>query len=133
MVGVELGAQLANALGVSAAPPAPASSPGFDFRAFMRETRATVEQLLGDGQVAAAESYMSARRDEVNRHGYRIRKLNQAYFALYGSYGDAAAASPTNPIPSLLRTLRTRSGTLGQFIFDVRQLTTVDELRRAAS
>ena len=42
---------------------------------------------------------MRARRDELQQHGYQIRKLNQAYFALYGSYGDGFAASPANPIP----------------------------------
>jgi hypothetical protein len=139
MVGVEVGGQLANALGL---PPTPgtgsragpaASQPGFDFRVFMRETRVKVEQLLQDGQVTTAEAYMRARRDELQQHGFQIRKLNQAYFALYGSYANSFAASPSNPIPRLLRTLRDRSGTLGEFIFQVRQITTVAELARAAS
>ena len=137
MVGVELGAQLANSLGLSPATGSQAvpatSRPAFDFRAFMRETRVQVEQFLRDGQVDAAEGYMRARRDELVQHGYQIRKLNQAYFALYGSYGDGFAASPSNPIPRLLRTLRDRSNTLGEFVFQVREITTVSELARAAS
>ena len=138
MVGLEVGGQLANSLGLAPPPgartPTPApTQPAFDFRAFMRETRAQTETLLGDGQVSAAESYMRARRDELQQHGYQIRKLNQAYFALYGSYGDGFAASPSNPIPRLLRTLRARSSTLGEFIFQVREITSVAELSRAAS
>ena len=139
MVGVELGGQLASSLGLTppgvTRAPTPAPTPSaFDFRAFMRDTRAQTETLLGDGQVVAAESYMRARRDELQQHGYQIRKLNQAYFALYGSYGDGfAAASPSNPIPRLLRTLRARSSTLGEFIFQVREITSVAELTRAAS
>jgi hypothetical protein len=88
--------------------------------------------MLETGQVEAAEAYMRARRDELADHGYQIRKLNQAYFALYGSYGGGFAASPANPIPDLLRRLRDQSGSLAEFVFKVRGLTTVAELRAAA-
>jgi hypothetical protein len=99
----------------------------------MRETRLETEHLLDSGQVEAAETYMRARRDELETHGYFIRKLNQAYFALYGSYGGGFAASPANPIPDLLRKLRDRSGSLAEFVFKVRGLTTVAELRAAVA
>jgi hypothetical protein len=136
LIGNEVGAQIAARIGLSM-PPATASPrtsrrpPGFDFRSFMRETRAQVEQMLGAGQADAAEAYMRAQRDELQRHGYQIRKLNQAYFALYGSYGDGYAASPSNPIPGLLRQLRNQSPTIGDFLTRVRGVTTVEELRRA--
>jgi hypothetical protein len=132
---VEVGGQLASRLGLAPPPLATpaAAPPAFDFRAFMRETRAQTEQLLADGQVDAAEGYMRTRRDALVAHGYQIRKLNQAYFALYGSYGDGFAASPSNPIPRLLHTLRDRSATLGEFVIQVRQITTVAELARAAA
>jgi len=83
---------------------------------------------LRDGRITDAEAYMRDRRDELQTHGYQIRKLNQAYFALYGSYGDGFAASPANPIPGLLRALRQQSGSLAEFVFRVRGITTVDEL-----
>jgi hypothetical protein len=102
---------------------------GFDFRAFMRATRQRTEELLAANQVEQAEAYMRARRDELQQHGYKIRKLNQAYFALYGSYGGGFAASPGNPIPNLLRQLREGSGSLAEFIFAVRDVTTVNQLR----
>jgi hypothetical protein len=132
MVGQEVGTQLATDLALSSekAPPGPGRGRNaFDFRTFMRDTRAQTERLLNDGQIETAEAYMRSRRDELQQHGIQIRKLNQAYFALYGSYGDGFAASPSNPIPQLLRTLRERSSSLGQFIFRVRGITSVAELR----
>jgi hypothetical protein len=132
MVGQEVGSGLARSLGVSNPPGDGATQPAFDFRAFMRETRLQTEHLLAAGSVDAAEAYMRQRRDELQQHGYVIRKLNQAYFALYGSYGDGFAASPANPIPGLLHKLRDQSASLGDFVVRLREITTVDELRRAA-
>ena len=138
MVGQEIGGQLAAGLDLNRPEPPAASSTGqpaaapFDFRAFMRETRLQTEQLLAAGQVEAAEAYMRARQAELRQHGYIIRKLNQAYFALYGSYGGGFAASPANPIPDLLRQLRERSGSLGEFVIRMRSITTVEQLRSAA-
>jgi hypothetical protein len=139
MTGNEVGGHLADSLGLSppptlsaaAAPPPSGAPPAFDFRAFMRETRGQTEQLLAAGKVDEAESYMEARRQELQQHGYLIRKLNQAYFALYGSYGDGYAASPDNPIPGLLHTLRAKSSSLGDFLVRVRGVTTVAQLRQA--
>jgi hypothetical protein len=102
---------------------------GFDFREFMRATRLRTEEMLAAKQVEEAEAFMRARRDELRQHGYNIRKINQAYFALYGSYGGGFAASPANPIPDLLRQLRSSSGSLAEFIFTVREVTTIDQLR----
>ena len=99
----------------------------------MRETRLETERLLAAGEVDAAEIYMRDRRSELDQHGYSIRKLNQAYFALYGSYGEGFAASPSNPIPGLLHTLRDQSPSLGDFVVRVREITSVDQLRLAAS
>jgi hypothetical protein len=136
MIGAEVGARVAASLGLSGPPPAANAQPrgrsAFDFTAFMRETRGQVEAMLRDGQVDDAEAYMRQRRDELQQHGYFIRKLNQAYFALYGSYGEGFAASPANPIPSLLHKLRDASPTLGDFVFRIRGVTTVAQLRQAA-
>jgi hypothetical protein len=134
MIGQEVGGQLANSLGLAprSTPTAPRTEPAvFDFRAFMRETRVQTEDFLKAGQVDEAESYMRARRDELQQHGVQIRKLNQAYFALYGSYGEGFAASPSNPLPRLLRTLREQSPSLGDFIVRIRDVTTLAELRAA--
>lgn len=97
----------------------------------MRDSRTQVEQMLAAGQVDGAEAYMRAQRDELQRHGYAIRKLNQAYFALYGSYGDGYAASNASPIPGLLHQLRDESPSVGDFLVRVRGITTVQGLRQA--
>ncbi|MFZ3070393.1 MAG: hypothetical protein WA110_04640, partial [Anaerolineaceae bacterium] len=60
----------------------------FNFRAEMRETRVRVDELLAEGQLARAEEYMEQRRQFFWENGYQIRKINQAYFAFYGSYND---------------------------------------------
>ncbi|HYY90145.1 MAG TPA: hypothetical protein VFA49_15205 [Chloroflexota bacterium] len=135
LVGQEVGRSVAEDLGLqhptgASPPPRPT---GFDFRLFMRQTRLNTEHLLAAGKIEEAEAYMRAQRDELQRRGYQIRKLNQAYFALYGSYGEGFAASPTNPIPDLLRQLRNRSASLAEFIFRVRGVTTVSELRAASA
>ena len=137
MIGQEIGTQLAQQLELQ--PPSPPGSPApsppaaaiFDFRAFMRQTRLATEQLLAQGQVDQAEAFMRARRDELQQHGYQIRKLNQAYFALYGSYGEGFAASPANPIPDLLRHLRDRAS-LADFLVQIRQVTSVAQPRALA-
>jgi hypothetical protein len=132
LVGQEVGGQVTRELNLrQPGRPVPQARDPFDFRGFMRQTRLDVERLLRDGQIDQAEAYMRARRDELQQHGYQIRKLNQAYFALYGSYGEGFAASPVNPIPDLLHKLRDQSGSLADFIFRVRGVTSVAELRAA--
>jgi hypothetical protein len=131
LVGAEIGEQVISDLGL-ASPPNPSPATGaFEFRAFMRETRLEVERILQQGQVEQAEAYMRERRDALDQRGYHIRKLNQAFFAFYGSYGDGFAASPRSPVPDLLRRLRAQSATLGAFLQRVRTITTVEQLRGA--
>jgi hypothetical protein len=107
--------------------------PGFNFRAYMRQTRQIAERLLALGEVDRAERFLASRRDELQRQGYAIRKLNQAYFAFYGSYTDSYAASPTNPTPDLVRQLRRQSSTVGEFLARIRTVTTLAELRQAVA
>ena len=135
MAGRELGERLLRDLEliqerVVTAPGASGSRPaGRDFRTIMRSTRIEVDRLLAAGQIEAAEAYMRDRRDELAAAGYEVRKLNQAYFAFYGSYGDAAAGA--SPIPERLRRLREASPSLGDFLRRVAQLTDGESLARA--
>ena len=99
------------------------------FRALMRETRVTLDQLLKAGQIEEAEAYLRERRHDFVAAGFQMRKLNQAYFAFYGSYGDAAAG--VNPIPRQLGWLRAASGSPGEFLRRVGQITSAEELARA--
>ncbi len=108
-------------------PPLPAEPDpdAFDFNAEMRETRQHTEGLLAEGRITEAEGYMEQRRQELLERGYRIRKINQAYFAFYGSYATSAAS--VSPIEGQLRGLRQRSETLGEFLNTVAQFSTYGE------
>lgn len=100
------------------APPAEPPPPSvFDFRAEMRDTRIIVDHLLAAGQVALAEQYMEARRVIFWDNGYRIRKLNQAYFAFYGAYAEApGGAAGVDPVAEAVRYLRAQSPSLRAFL-----------------
>jgi hypothetical protein len=100
--------------------------PGFDFNREMREIRSTVDIYLAKGQIAEAEAFMEQKRQYLASMGYLIRKLNQAYFAFYGTYAD----SPTSisPIGAELKQLRERSASLKDFLNTVVTMTSRQEL-----
>ena len=106
-------------------PPSERDPNAFDFTAEMRETRRTAEGLLAEGRIEDAESYMEQRRGELLEQGYRIRKINQAFFAFYGSYATSAASD--SPIDGQLRELRQRSDSLEDFLKTVAKFSTYQE------
>lgn len=86
--------------------PQPGEPPEFDFRAEMHETRNTADGLLAQGLIEEAEEYMEQRRQVFLDHGYRIRKLNQAYFAFHGVYADQPlSAAGDDPVGDAVRDL----------------------------
>ena len=107
------------------APPSERDPNAFDFTAEMRETRHRTEELLAARRIDDAESYMEERRQELLDRGYRIRKINQAYFAFYGSY--ATSAGSISPIEGQMRELRERSDSLEDFLKTVAQFSTYQE------
>ena len=130
IAGRELGRELARVLDLTGAIPPPRPGvplgPDREFRSILRATRVEVDRLLAAGQIAEAEALMDARREELVALGYSVRKLNQAYFAFYGSYGDAAAGA--SPIPGRLQRLRERSTSVADFLRRVGQLTSAADL-----
>lgn len=100
-----------------------------EFQLLMRETRLKVEELLKAGDIEGAERYMEERRKLLVSKGYYIRKLNQAYFAFFGSY--AAEPGHPNPIGEKLRLLRRRAGSLREFIRLVEGISSPEGLERA--
>ena len=98
----------------------------FDFGREMRVTRMRVDELLAEGQVEEAEVYMEARRLLFVERGYRLRKLNQAYFAFYGSY--ATHPSAANPIGGQLAWLRGQSPTLRDYVRHVSSFSSYEDL-----
>jgi len=97
-----------------------------DFDATMRDLRIEVDALLAAGRVEDAERRMEEVRQRLNDAGYRIRRINQAYFAWYGTY--AARGDSVDPLGGQLRDLRERSGSVARFLAAVRDATTRDEV-----
>ena len=110
----------------------------FDFSKEMRETRLHVDDLLISGAVEAAEVYMEQRRMEFVENGHHIRKLNQAYFAFYGSYAESPASSSSigdqlNRMVELTPDFKTFVGKIAGVSSYDEFLDTLNELERSAN
>lgn len=103
----------------------------FDFREQMHITRVAVDQMLAAGRIQEAEAYMEYRRRIFVKNGYSIRKLNQAYFAFYGSYAEEPGATGADPVGPALRELRYYSPSLLDFVLRVREMTSLAQLQAA--
>jgi hypothetical protein len=114
-------------------PPDPQPTPEperFDFRAEMYETRIQADALLAEGRVEDAENYMEQRRLIFWENGYRIRKLNQAYFAFYGAYADQPVSSAgEDPVGAAVRQLRAEAGSLIEFVDTISKFKSFEELQ----
>ena len=91
-----------------------------------RETRLNTEEMLSNGQIVEAEAYMEGRRQFMEDNGRFIRKLNQAFFAFYGSY--ATGAGSVSPIGDQLEQLRLEAGSIGEFVKTVGGFKRVSDL-----
>ena len=112
----------------------PAEPPAFDFRAEMHTTRLEVDRLLAEGKIPQAEAYMEVRRRMFWDQGYRLRKLNQAYFAFYGAYADQpGGAAGVDPVGTAVRALREQSASLTQFLNRVSWMWSFAQLQRAVA
>ena len=120
-------------------PPVPPPNPqttteppiaGFQFGAEMNETRITVDTFLAEGKIEEAETYMEERRQVFVENGYTIRKINQAYFAFYGGYqaGDIPGIAGSDPIGPAIHSIREDSLTIHEFIVQMREITTREQL-----
>ncbi len=108
--------------------------PAFDYRAEMHETRLNADQMLAEGKIAEAEAYMEARRQIFFDNGYRIRKLNQAFFAFHGAYADqpgGAAGAFEDPVGAAVRALRAQSPSLAAFVKRISWMWSFEQLQAA--
>ncbi len=98
------------------------------FTKHMRETRIEVEKMLENNQVEKAEIYMKSRRWELSLAGYNLRKINQAYFALYGIYAESAGS--TSPIGEQLKEFRSLVPSVGDFIKEISYISSYSEFMK---
>ena len=91
----------------------------------MRSTRIEVDDLLSKGETDSAEQLMKETWWELRLGGYRIRKLNQAYFAFRGRYGNSPAS--ISNIGDQVNMLRSNSVELKSFVRMVSEISDYDE------
>lgn len=108
---------------------APASPPPtVDFSQEMHALRQQVDTLLAAGKVDEAEQLMEQKRVYLNEHGIAIRKINQAYFAFYGTYADSPQS--TNPIGPKIEQVWQRTQDVGVFLKLMRDVRNAEDLDR---
>ncbi|MGD0807281.1 MAG: hypothetical protein ABSA10_07415 [Anaerolineales bacterium] len=121
-------------------PAAPESSsqtasqpPAFDYSHEMYVTRVEADRLLAAGQIDEAEKYMEARRvfimEHVAEHGNYIRRLNQAFFAFYGTYADTPGERGEDPVGPAVVKLYNQCPTVGAFLRAISKVTTFRQLQ----
>ena len=97
----------------------------------MQQIRQNVDTYLANGQIDEAEQYMDEQRDYLQTQGYYIRKLNQAYFAFYGTYADTPAY--VDPIGTAVQDIRNQSNSLKEFLNALGRVTSVSQLDKLAN
>ena len=117
------------------APEKPEQEDGrFDFDSEMRATRRRVDELLAQGAIEKAEAYMEERRQLFVANDHNIRKLNQAYFALHGTYAESPAsvspiADQLHEFHALMPDLKTFLNTMAKMSRYQQFLDTLDRLK----
>ena len=93
----------------------------------LRDTRQTVESLLLQGEIEEAEKLMRESQWTLKLGGYSIRKINQAYFAFYGTYTDLPQSS--SPIgPKIKEIWKLTGKNIGVFLTTMRTISSVNDL-----
>lgn len=118
---------------VSVEQPGQSTSREEGFRSAMREVRSAVDALLARGKVDEAESLMESSREALEREGYSLRKLNQAYFAFHGSYSDETpvGGAQGDDIGGRLHRLRELSSSVGEFAWRISSVGSYEEFMKA--
>lgn len=98
---------------------------GFAFSPFMRETYLEATRLLEQGHIGEAESFLEERHQKLLEEGYSIRRLNQAYFAFYGTYADSPSA--IDNIGPALAQLRLKTPSAAEFLAIVKGVSSYED------
>lgn len=106
--------------------PPPLPAPTADFNAVMHSLRLEVDQLLAAGKVSEAERRMDDTQKYLADHGIYVGKINQAYFAFYGTYATSPQSS--NPIGPKVEKVWSLTQNVGLFLADMRSVRNVQDL-----
>jgi hypothetical protein len=131
IVGDEVAALVLERYGDPTTPAPPGEQPAVDRNEVLRNLRLEVDDLLAAGRVDEAEGRMNEVRDELCAAGICIRKINQAFFAWFGTY--AARPDSVDPLGPQLRELRDLSSDIGDFLSRVRGAGGRDDIERLLS
>jgi hypothetical protein len=106
----------------------------FDYQHEMYVTRVEVDRLLAAGQIDQAERYMEERRqfitEHVAEHGHYIRRLNQAFFAFYGTYADVPGERGEDPVGPAVVDLFNLCPSTGSFLRAVSKVSSFTQLQQ---
>lgn len=133
VVGAEVSKLVLARWGTPGAAGVPSSSPvrpALSADSVLRALRLEVDELLAAGRIDDAERRMEAVRLQLGEAGYSHRRINQAYFAWYGTY--AARSDSVDPLGAQVRTIRERAGSLERFLELIRGTTTREDVARLA-
>tara|TARA_Y100000996_G_C22533477_1_gene647383 strand:- start:476 stop:1768 length:1293 start_codon:yes stop_codon:yes gene_type:complete len=100
----------------------------FDFSSFMKDTRFEAEKLLSEGKIVESESFMNSQAEVLSNYGYNIRKINQAYFAFYGTYGGNPES--INEYHDNLVQIRAKYENLGEMIHDIKYADNIEKINK---
>jgi hypothetical protein len=92
----------------------------------MHSLRLEVDQLLAAGKVSEAERRMDDTQKYLADHGIYVGKINQAYFAFYGTYATSPQSS--NPIGPKVEKVWSLTQNVGLFLADMRSVRNVQDL-----
>jgi hypothetical protein len=81
--------------------------------------------------VEEAEAYMENRRIFLWENGYHLRKINQAYFAFYGSYNDTpgGGAAGEDPVGPVVQRYRKQFVDFHSFMVNIASVKSFNELQ----
>ena len=126
IAGDELGAAVLARHGDPSPPRPPAATATIDRNEVLRDLHREVDELLADGRIDEAERRMEEVRQLLEDHGIRIRRINQAFFAFYGTY--ATRGDAIHPLGGQLTEIRERAGSLARFLELVREVTSAPDV-----
>ena len=71
---------------------------------------------------------MNKRKEFINSEGYSIRKINQAYFAFHGNYGDSP--SSTHDYDKYLKYLLSTYNSFEEFLNEIKNIDEPNQLEK---